>query len=103
MINNYIQLYSWLFSFSIGFTYKILIDLYFYLFSKINYLLRIFLDFLFVLFISISVIYLYFKLNGNVFHYSYLLFWGVGYITSNKLNIVKYICKLTKKIKICIK
>ncbi len=87
MISSPIQLYSLFFSVLLGSLYNFILNLYL---IKINYkkiYFRCVFHTIFILFISIIVINIYFKINGGFIHYSYLLFWIIGYFITNKVKL----------------
>lgn len=79
MINNNIQLLSWFFSIIAGFVYSIFLFLFSIFIKSMSKLLKIFLSSIFVIIISTFMIYAYYKINNGFIHYSYLVFWLIGY------------------------
>ena len=96
-MNNFLQFYTWVVSFGIGFVYHLAIDLYFLFVNKFSISIRLLFHILYVLIVSILVIFCYFKININMMHYSYIFFWIGGYVVLNNVKIVKLWCKLARK------
>ena len=97
MINNYVQLYSWILSIIIGFIYSIILRVYFLIIRNRRFSIRMLLHFLLITLISSLIVICYLEFNGNLLHYSYILFWIIGYMFGNNNKIVKLVCKLTRK------
>jgi hypothetical protein len=94
MIDNNLQLYSWIFSIMVGFLYAFSFHFFYkYTFCKRN-IIKIILSFFYVITITFCGIFSYYKVNGGYIHYSFLVFWILGaYI----FNIVKCTVKRHKK------
>lgn len=79
MINNNEQLFSWIISIYIGFIYSFLLKYFYLLTRNKRKIYKILLSFIFILLVTIFIIYVYYKINGGIIHYSYILFWILGY------------------------
>lgn len=86
MIDNNIQLLSWLISVLIGFIYALAICLFKRITINKRKLFKIFCSILFICIFSIFSIYVYYIVNGGIIHYSFLVFWVCG---SYLFHIVK--------------
>ena len=89
MINSNIQLFSFISSIMIGFIYCYLYKYYFKIFKKQKIIFLIFIDALFIIINLVSLIFLYMRINGGYIHYSFIIFWIIGYLVAIKVN--KYV------------
>ena len=94
MISVKLQLYSWITSVVIGFFYFLFLFLTTKFIIRKNIIMRIILYTLFVVITSILLMYLYYLVNGGIIHYTFVLFWCVGYYL---FFIVKQRVKTYKK------
>lgn len=101
MISSNVQLLSWIISILVGYIYFHVSFLYFSFVSRYHLYFRMIFHLIYIMLISLGISYLYYRVNYNVFHYSYVLFWFGGYYLYKKINIVKFICKVTRKPKKC--
>lgn len=86
MINNYLQLSSWIISILLGFIYYYFINVIVTKLNSHNIIIKIFIDTLYILIISLLLIYIYYKFNGGYIHYGYPLFYTLGYIAAKIVN-----------------
>ena len=100
MISSNIQLLSWLVSIVIGLIYYHIINVFYRFTSRYRLFIRIFFDILFIFILTSLFIYIYLKVNNGFIHYSFVIFWFLGYLLSNIVNIYvkrqkksKYPCK----------
>lgn len=85
-MNNIIQLSSWIISFFVGFVYFFMLN---YIIIKINskkILIKIFLDIIYVIIASLTLMYIYYYFNGGYIHYGYPIFYIAGYFVAKKVN-----------------
>lgn len=87
MISPYLQLYTWFFLFIIGAAYYIVLNVFFFFSYKFKIVFRLFLYTLFVIFISSLIIILLFIFNGGIIHYTYALFFLLGYYVAKRVKV----------------
>lgn len=86
MISSNIQLLSFFISVCIGFMY-----FYFYriVFNRLWFKTKMFIflkDIIYILIVSTISIYVYYIVNNGYVHYSYVIFWVIGYMIGLKVN-----------------
>lgn len=86
MINNYLQLSSWMISIIIGLVYYYLLNTVFTKVNTYNIIIKIFIDIVFVTLVSALLIFTYYKFNGGYIHYGYPLFYILGYFVAKIVN-----------------
>lgn len=85
-MDNVTQLSSWLVSFVIGFVYYFLLNYIIIKINSKNIFIKIFLDTIYVILISLVLIYIYYWFNGGYIHYGYPIFYLLGYLAAKKVN-----------------
>ena len=86
MMNSNLQILSWSVSFLVGIFYLFMLDLFFNFVYRKNIFIRIIYEFIFVIISEVTLVVLYYKLNGGVIHYSYLLFIILGFFTEYQVK-----------------
>lgn len=89
MISSNTQLFSLFISLIIGFVYYFVMKYIISKFNSCNLFLKIIIDLLYVLLLSLIIIYIYYKVNGGYIHFSYPLFYVCGYYAAFIVN--KYV------------
>ena len=92
-MNSNLQLCSWIISCVIGFLYSFSLYVFKTLTIKFSVIAKVFLSLIYVVFMSISIIYTYYKVNMGYINYSYVVFWVLGF---SLFNIVKSYVKRHK-------
>lgn len=87
MISSNIQLLSWLISIVIGFIYYHILNAFYRFTSRYGLFIRIFFDIFLIFIVTSLLIYIYLKVNNGFIHYSFVIFWFLGYLLSNIVNI----------------
>lgn len=83
MINIKYQIVSWFLSYIIGYIYYFLFNIT----LPKNIFLKILYSFSFVIFLSLFFMYLYYKFVFGFIHYSYFVFWIIGFYSAYKLKL----------------
>lgn len=86
MISSSLQLYSWFISLIIGAVYYYINSIFIFRFKPKLLVLRLIYYSIFVFIVSFSLIYIYYKINNGYIHYSYPIFWIIGYYISFKVK-----------------
>lgn len=79
MISGTFQLFSWISSIFLGFIYGFISNKFIKFTRGLRLIYRLFLDIIYVIICSALLIFIYYKINGGYIHYSYLIFWSIGY------------------------
>jgi len=86
MISAKIQLCSWLVSFVIGFSYYFALIIYCKLTSKIRRSVRLITNLIFISLLVLICICIYYKITNGLIHYTFLIFWILGFYVNNRVN-----------------
>ena len=95
MISSSLQLFSWVISFLIGALYFYFYKYIIKVFNLKNIVLKIFIDTFYIIFVSFLITYTYYKVNLGYIHYSYIIFYILGYFCAFKVKMCVKVLKKT--------
>ena len=79
MISSGLQLYSWFVSVLIGFIYASFLNLFIRYNKRKSIPLMIIKSAIFIITCVVLLIFIYYKCNNGYIHYSFLIFWIIGF------------------------